>query len=34
MCIRWQAMYNFLSTSAGTHFVPTRGVRPEIAILF
>ena len=29
-----QAMYNFLSTCAGTHFIPTRSVRAEIGIVF
>jgi hypothetical protein len=29
-----QAMYNFLSTCAGTHFVPTRSVRAEVGVAF
>jgi hypothetical protein len=29
-----QAMYNFLSTCAGTHFIPTRSVRAEVGVAF
>jgi len=29
-----KAMYNFLSTCAGTHFIPTRSVRAQVGIVF